>query len=257
MAKSSSKVDWGTAVDASETDKYRLVWRSYGAEKTGKNHFALSGPGPIAIHCMDILGLEGTVEKFRREKEIRLFKYRFNKNGDNSQSDASAIRDAFLENMEISRKLARTVQVDETEIWEVFRYAEFGDKSDAPKNYDKLNADYREWIHAFDDCDANLQLIQKVKEKWETVEQIDNNTGKKKSVGRPSGRMEPTGFKEAGYLVQANLRHFWDRERGFVVEVINCRQNMALAGKEFDHGALDFPTFAQLVFEDSSEGDWS
>lgn len=202
---------------------------------------------------MDRLGLEGTVEKFPG-KEIHVFKYAFDKNGDNRQENAQDVVSDFLRDIEISKQHARTVQVDETEIWECFRYCTFGDKSDAPKNYDKLNADYREWIHAFDETTCNLQLIQKVKEKWETVEQTDQN-GRKKNVGKPSGRMEPTGFKELKYLVQANIRHSWSAENGFQAEIVNCRQNMEIAGLTFPN--LTLPELGVAVFDGTSEEDWA
>lgn len=253
MAKTAPKADWGTAELASTEPNYRLVWRSWGREKTGKSHLGASAPGPVAIHAMDVLGVEGMIEKFAREKEVRVFKYHFDKTEQNAQTRAADVRDAFLENIQISLRNARTVQVDETEIWEVFRYAEFGEKSDSPNNYDKLYADYREWIHEFDHHAINLQLIQKVKEKWENVETVDRN-GMKKTKGRPTGQMEPTGYKGAQFIVQANIEHSWDSENGFGIRIDNCRQNMSIAGNTYHN--LSFVELAQLVFPKSSESDW-
>lgn len=253
---SSSKKDWGNFVPVSADVTYRLIWRSFGGEKTGKDHFGLTAPGPIAIQSFDV-GLEGVVEKFLKgplgPKEIVASEYEFDKN-DCSQEAAVEIRDRFVEDFELALHMARTIIWDtETELWEVFRYAAFGGMSDAPRNYVELNAQYRDLIQKAYDTGVNLQLIQKVKEKWGTVDKVDRN-GKKTSSPYPTGEMEPTGFKEAGYIVQANLRHRWDKERGFILDVINCRQNMTVSGEEYDN--IDFPTFAQLVFPETDEESW-
>lgn len=248
-----AKSDWGRFALASDKMPRRLIWRSWGPEKTGKNYLGLSAPGPIAVHCFDVLGLEGVVEQFRRTKEVRVCKYHFRKTADNRQEQAIDIRDQFLEDLEVSKRNARTIQVDESELFEVFRYAEFGDKSDNPTNYDKLYADYRAWIHAFDDTDINLQLIQKVKEKWEQFDATDKN-GRKVTKGRPSGNMQSTGYKDLRYVVKANIEHSWDAERGFVLRVENCTYNMGIAGQEFEN--VDFATLAQLVFPESEESEW-
>jgi hypothetical protein len=253
-----SNSNWGRFQLAGDQVPYRLIFRSYGPEKSGKNHFAFTGPGPIAVQSFDI-GLEGVVEKFRQQgKEIRFTEYEFDKNKC-TQADAILIRDRFIEDYEIALKMARLIQWDtETELWEIFRYAEFGDASDAPKNYVALNARYRDLIQRAYDANVCLQLIQKVKEKWISVEEIDRHTGHKKMKPHATGEMEPTGFKEAGYIVQANLAHRWEEERGFVVKVVNCRQNMSLAGQEFsskEHD-IDLPTLGQLIFPDSAQEDW-
>jgi hypothetical protein len=254
MAKASSKSsEWGRFKLADETELYRLIVRSYGPEKSGKSHFALTGPGPVAIQSFDI-GMEGVVEKFRREgKEVRYTEYEFDKQ-DQSQEAAIEIRDRFIEDYELALTMARTIQWDtETELWELFRYAEFGEMSDAPKNYVALNAKYRDLIQRAYDSHVNLQLIQKVKERWGTIKKV-NRDGRSVDSPYPTGEMEPTGFKEAGYIVQANLSHSWNVERGFVVNVLNCRQNMGVAGQEYE--ALTWPELGQLVFPDSEESDW-
>lgn len=129
----------------------------------------------------------------------------------------------------------------------MFRWAEFGGESDAPKNYNQLNARYRMLVQSAYDAGVNLQLIQKMKEKWGT-----NPSGKGLA---PTGEFEPMGFKEANYIVQANLEHTWNEETGeFSVKVVNCRQNMSIAGQTYQ--GLDFPTLAMLVFPKTDEGDW-
>ena len=59
------------------------------------------------------------------------------------------------------------------------------------------------------------------------------------------------------YISQADPDYY------FGIEVINCRQNMELAGQTFysgnpaQEGTLDFPFMAQMVFPDSEAGDWA
>lgn len=226
--------------------RFRLIFRSWGQEKTGKNHFGFTGPGPIYGQYFDPGGTEGVAERFIAEgKEIVGINYRFKK-GAMGQSEAKDVRDQFIEDYEVALKNARTIQWDETELWELFRWAEFGGESDAPRQYGALNASYRELIQAAYDAGVNLQLIQKVKEKWTT---------NAKGSPTPSGLFEPTGFKEANYIVQVNLEHSWTKDDGFVVNVVNCRQNMQLSGEAFP--GLDLATLGQLVFTNSEEGDWA
>lgn len=248
MAKAT---DWGRFESISQDVNYRLIWRSFGPEKVGKNHFGFTAPGPIAVQSFDI-GLEGVVEKFLREgKDIRYVEYEFEK-GDCSQEAAQVLRDQFIEDFEKVLKVARTIIWDtETELWDLFRYAEFGVNdafvsTTAPKNYVKLNSAYRDLVQQAYDTGVNLQLIQKVKERWKSNE---------KGSPVPSGVFEATGFKEAGYIVQASLQHSWEKDRGFVTKLLNCRQNMALAGEEFEN--IDFPTLATLIFGEASEESWS
>lgn len=249
MAKATKAKDYGNFQLVGETPAYRLVLRSWGRDKCGKNHFGFTGPGPVFGQYLDPGGTEGVAEKFRRgehgpAKEIYTIPYRFNK-GKMDQDAAVEIRDQFIEDYEVALQHARTIQWDETEVWELFRWAEFGGESGVPRNYGPLNATYRNLLQQAYDAGVNLQLIQKVKEKWE-----DNAKG----IGHPTGVFEPMGFKDANYIVQVSLEHSWDEEEGFKVKVVNCRQNMSLAGQEFV--GLDFPTLGMMIFPDSSEEDW-
>ena len=248
MAKARA-TNYGNFKLLSSDSRFRMIIRSWGRDKSGKNHFGFTGPGPVFGQYFDPGGTEGVAEKFRRgeygsPKEIWGETYRFDKSK-MERAQAEDIRDRFIEDYELALKNARTIQWDETEVWELFRWAEFNDDSDAPRNYNQLNARYRSLLQDAYDSGVNLQLIQKLKERW---------TANAKGSPTPSGVYEPVGFKEANYIVQANLEHLWERERGFVVRVVNSRQNMSIAGQEFPE--LDFPTLGQLVFTDSSEEDW-
>ncbi len=240
----------------------RLIFRSYGKEKAGKTHFGLTGPGPVAVLSFDI-GLEGVVEKFTAQgKRVFAADFEFDKDKC-QQADAIHLRDRFLAAYEVALAQARTIIIDtETELWELYRHAEFPFGTDAPKNYVALNARYRDMIQRAYDCGVNLQLIQKVKEKWGTIKKI-NSLGREVDSPYPTGQMEPAGFKEIGYLVQANLAHSWTKERGFVVDVVDCRQNMQYAGCSLDATVMPsqtpptLPELGQLIFPDSQPESWA
>ncbi len=232
--------------EVSTEDMRRLIWRSWGLDKTGKNHFGFTGPGPIYGLYFDPGGIEGVAQKFVRgeiegqpAKEIRALQYRFNKKKDD-QEYAINLRDKFEDDYAYALTKARTVQWDESEIWEMYRFAEFGSESDVPREYGPLNGRYRGLLQDAYDAGVNLQLIQKVKDEWK------NN--------KPTGEVVPIGFKQANYIVQISLEHSWDKDRGFVIKVVNCRQNTAIWGDEFEN--ITFAELGQMVFPDSEAEEW-
>jgi hypothetical protein len=235
--------DYGNFKSISAEVPFRLIWVSSGREKVGKNHFGLTSPGPICGQYFDPGGLEGVAEKFLRAplgpKEIRKIQYRFNKKTQD-QEYAKDVKAEFIEDYHQALTWARTIQWDETELWELCRFAEWGRESARGREYGPLNGEYRGLIQDAYDAGVNLQLIQKVKEKW-----VDD---------KPSGEMKPVGFTQAQNIVQINLAHTWDAENGFQTEITNCRQNMALAGMVIQD--LTYAELGQLVFDDSDEQDW-
>lgn len=232
--------------------KPRLIWRSWGLDKSGKNHFGYTAPGPIFGQYFDPGGYEGVADKFVRgeverpdgegtypAKVIKGVIYRFDK-AEMDQEKAEEIRDQFVEDYEEALTVARTIQWDETEVWEMFRFAEFGKESSLGRNYGPLNGRYRYLLQCAYDAGVNLQLIQKVKETWKN--------------DKPTGEYAPMGFKEANYIVQVNLEHSWT-SAGFKIKIVNCRQNMLLAGEVFG-AELDFPTLAQMIYPQSEAAEW-
>jgi len=225
----------------------RLVWRSWGREKSGKNHFGLTAPGPVYGLYFDPGGLEGMVEKFLDEKEVHAIQFRFNKKR-NGQDEAKALKQDWIDAYEESLNNAKTIQWDETELWELCRFAEWGRESAKGREYGPLNGEYRGWIQDAFDAGVNLQLIQKVKEEW-----IDD---------KPSGEMVPFGFKQAGNIVQVNLEHSYTppedpdapKADGFNVKIYECRQNMGLSFENY--GNIDFATLGQLIYPDSEAEEW-
>lgn len=256
-----AKQDWGSFIKSDQQDRYRLVGASYGEQGTAKTHLWLGGPGPVGIQSMDF-GLEGVVNKWQKKKDIFVKEYDWSPGQEGlSQDDAIELRDQFIEDYELLLKKARTIIWDkESEVWELFRYAEFGAPNDAPKNYPELNQRYKHLVRraVADREDVNFGLIQGVKEKWVS----------KPKRGEPSvlqahntGEFERTGFKELGNLVHLDM---WHRREGgkYVIDVGKCRQNTAISDQSFSFdptNADDFNPFvfmALQVFPESEPSDW-
>ena len=250
MSAKVKTVDWGNFSPVSEAIPYRLIYRSWGWDKVGKNHFGFTMPGPILGMYLDPAGTEGVVQKFLNgangtpKKEIRQIQYRFNKKWDD-QDKAKEVRDQWIEDYQHGLTIAKSIQIDESELWELCRFAEYGRESAKGREYGPLNGMYRGLIQDAFDASVNLQLVQKVKTKW-----IDDE---------PSNQMEPMGFKQAGNIVQVSLEHRYDPEPATIADrfkcvIVNCRQNTEIWGQEFTN--LSFGELGQLVYPNSNEGDW-
>jgi len=250
LGKSSSPINPFAAYN--DADVYRLIWRSWGREKAGKNHFGFTAPGPIYGQYFDPGGIEGVAQKFIRgevegqpAKAIFTKFYRHQKNT-MSQDEAVALRDEFVTDYHYAlNQKPGLIQWDETELWALCRFGEFGRESARGREYGPLNGFYRGLLQDAYEAGVSLQLIQKVKESWKD--------------DKPTGKFEPTGFKEANYVVQVNLEHTWNAEpeegeSPFQITISNCRQNMELAGQTFT--GFTFADLGQAIFPLSQPEDW-
>ena len=245
MTKAKS-AEWGNFKPVSDDTANCLIYRSWGWDKVGKNHFGFTMPDPILGMYLDPAGTKGVVQKFLKgqvqdipKKDIREIQYRFNKKFDD-QDKAIEVRDQWVEDYQHALTVARSIQWDETETWELFRFAEFGRESDLQREYGPLNGMYRGLIQDAYDAEVNLQLIQKVRTKW--------------VKGQSTDEMEPQGFKQAGNIVQVSLEHAWNLEDGFTTTIVNCRQNTAVWGLTIPN--LTFPQLGSLVYPDTNEDNW-
>lgn len=246
MPKPKASEDWGDFVDVEDEPARSIIIRSYGWDKTGKNHFGYTMPGPIAGLYLDPAGTKGVVEKFIRgdvdgipAKTIKAIQYRFNKKFDD-QDKACELRDRWIADYATALKVARSIQWDETETWELFRFAEFGRESGLQRDYGPLNGMYRGLIQDAFDAGVNLQLIQKVKVKYKNDKATDE--------------LAPQGFQMAGNIVQVSLEHRVDENNNFWTKIVNARQNTDVWGLEEKN--LTFPQLAVLLYPDTSEDDW-
>lgn len=241
--------------------KPRLIWRGLGEFGTGKTHFALTAPGPIVFQSFD-KGLEGVALEEYGKKDIYPIEYEWSPAIDDDNDDSGAlqemareIRNKFIEDFVYACKHARTVVWDkEDDVWEVFRYAEFGKPSDQPNNFAPLNNRYRKYVNMPKSYDINFGCIQGLKNEWVTIRK-KKPSGETVEKGAPSGNRVPKGFIELEGLVHVNITH--RREGGnFLIDVGKARGPAARDIQDQTFENLSFAEFAQLVFPETSEEDW-
>lgn len=252
MAKRQRDTDWGRFEEVDRSLGRNIVWASEGVGGSGKTHFGLTAPEPIAIHMFDPGGVKGLSRNpLFRQKDIRIIQYTFNPGRISEEDRPQAARDAlaeFKENQEVALTNARTILWDkEDHVWEMLRYAQLDGVSDRPSNYYELNLEYRGWFHDAEIAGVNLGVIRGMKEKWGT-------NAKGSPVG--TGLLEPRGQREVPELVQVVLRHRWDDEsKDFVTKIHEkCRLGpnaKDLIGQEF--AGLDYDTLSEIIFAGEEE----
>lgn len=233
--------------------KNRIIAASFGENGTGKTSFWLGAPGPIIIFSID-QGLEGVVEKYQDAKDIYVKQIEWAPTEKLVQEDAIALRDSFEADFEhaLQDTDARTILIDkESDLWELYRYAEFGEPKDAPLNYPALNQRYRRLVNLPKAYDVNFGLIQGMKDAW--VPKVNPKTGAQGAAA--SGDRKRWGFKELQDLVHINIEH--TRQDGeFAISVGKSRGPGSASVQDKTFLDFAFADFAQLVFPDSSEEDW-
>ncbi len=234
--------------------KKRIIMAIDGLEKSGKSHFALSAPEPIAIINFDI-GLDGVVQKWQDDKDIWVKDVRFVVEDFRkmNQEQAAKAADEILQDITAAYKKvlgqARSIVVDNaTELWELVRLSHFGKLEQVkPHHYVHPNNEYREFIRvAFDQDRTNLILLHKMSDEY-----INNES---------TGRKKRKGFSDTGYLVQLNAHCY--RQPGqdvpdcFHMTVTDCRQNAEMTGLDLSGTDLNFQQLAMQVFPGTIESDW-
>lgn len=240
-------------VKADQDVKNRIIAASFGENGTGKTSFWLGAPGPIVVFSID-QGLEGVIEKYQNSKDIYVKQIEWAPTETLDQSDAITLRDGFEEDFEYTLKEtdARTILIDkESDLWELYRYAEFGAPKDAPLNYPALNQRYRRMVNLPKAYGVNFGLIQGMKDAW--VPKVNPKTGAQGAAS--SGDRKRWGFKELQDLVHINIEHTRvDGEFGIAVGKSRGPGSASVQDKTFLDCA--FIDFAQMVFPDSEESDW-
>jgi hypothetical protein len=244
-----------------------------GPDKSGKTHFSLTAPGPIAFFNLNT-GLEGVIHKFDT-KEI----YEFRMNAPEEQGAAgrtdeakranakAAIDMKNLAQLEVERFVkgwqwalscppeeVKTIVIDKcTELWLLYRVAEFGKTTQVPAQlYNYLNAKFERRINEIFGTEKNLILIHDMKEIYR-----DKN---------PTGEYERDGYKKIGGIVQTNLFAERSPEKlkhpipgqpnpPFIIRVENSRINENLLNQDFVGPLANFPMIAATI-SGTSPTDW-
>lgn len=239
---------------ANEAVKKRLIMAIDGREKSGKSHFALSGPEPIGVINLDI-GLDGVVQKWQDDKEIYVHDVRVDIQGLKELTPEKAAAEADRAYSQVVKAYkavlgqARTVVWDNaTEIWELLRMARFGKLDHVkPHHYGPVNAEFRDLLRmAYDQDKTNLILLHKMKDEYVN----DARTG----------LVKRSGFSDTGFLVQVNALCYRGPEETvpecFHMQIADCRQNAELADVDFGGQDCNFQSLAMQVFPGTKEAEW-
>lgn len=252
--------EWSRYAKADQPPKPRIIGLSVGEVGTGKTHFWLGAPGPIVVFSFD-KGLEGVVEPFQSDKDIYVSEYDWSPTEDLDQEEAIALRDKFCEDFEHAIQHARTVLIDkETDLWELFRYAEFGAPNDSPRNYPQLNQRYRKYINMPKATEINFGCVAGLKDEW--VRKINRKTGAE-GAGASGNRIR-AGFSELDGLVHINLFHTREKSEEasgaikpcYWIEVGKARGPGGFDVQDQRFENLSFSDFGQLVFPGTGEEEW-
>jgi len=245
--------------------KRRLIVTVDGEEKTGKTHFALTAPGPIALINLDI-GDEGVAEKFVVEgKKIAKNDYLLPHGRTASQEDAIALWEKLKSDYykALENSVIRSIVIDTgTDAWALDRLARFGQLSKVPAyKYDEINVEFKEMIKRAYAHDKNVILTHQLKDEY-----VDNQ--------RTGGRIR-SGFSKIGYLSQVTVRtvrYFGDEfslnsprttldptaKAKFGIVVTDCRQNRSAINLHLPDGVASFPVVGQAIFplKDGEPNPW-
>lgn len=259
-------------VAAPTEGRKRLIVSVEGEDKTGKNHWAFTAPGPIAVFSLDE-GLEGTVEKFVRGEatvnglpHARKDVYVWNLELPDTQAggsfgrvrvgdpdfDYGALWDRFTKAYSDLLKggQVRTIIWDTAgEVYELQRLYRFGKLGEVQSHmWGPVKAEYVSLIRKAYDSDVNLILLHKMKAEYK-------NDG-------PTGGRERHGYTDMPFIAQVIVKTFReDDDDGegseFSVKVKSCRQNAGINGKVYEGMECSFPELASEVLEWTGVEDWA
>ena len=233
----------------------RLIVCTQALPKSGKTHWYLTGPAPIAIIDIDD-GVHRAIKGFQKEKEIYVARYRkeyseLRMNGDS----AKAVMEAASEQLEKMRsdyiqalREARTVAVDGgSELYETVRLACFGRTEKVMgREYGPVNREMKLWLDLARNSDANVIFTHRLREKYVNDKKTD--------------QLEAEGWKKFPYECDMVIQQWVEENEPipnrYHATVLSCGMNPELDGQDFSGETADFATIAQLVFPESSEEDW-
>ena len=235
----------GFSDDYVETPR-RLVVSIEGKEKTGKTHFALTGPSPIIYFNVDI-GTEGVVGKFQDQgKQILLYDVRV------PRESTKDVWTHLWNDIKVRVRKAYDIRSGTvvwdtaTEIYELARLAHFGRLTEVkPSDYAVVNNEFREILRIAYDSPANTVFVHKVKAVWRMLTSSSGRSSLTKTDD-----YELSGSGDVGYLAQANLvmncQYTADGPQ-FSAYVKNCRQDPNVAGTLLEGDMCNFEFLLSLI----------
>lgn len=188
-SSSLSTIQWEDA-PTEFTRRSGVIVEVWGETATGRTHFALTAPGPIAYLYFHEK-VEGVIQKFAKEKEIKCIKL-----GGSFRGTEEEIKRAAWEQVEKFEtyhhdafKWARTVIWDtHNEAWLLERLGEFGDfkpaKGRVDRNYGGINARWNSLLNKARSGAENVNfiLVGQAEDEWKSDGGFDKKTGRKLRV---------------------------------------------------------------------------
>lgn len=238
-----------------------LVAASTGGDGSGKSDFWLSAPDPIFVCAFDPYGMNRVRKeaKLRPDgslKDIRVARYPFNAHqfGGNRQACQKAaieIWQQFRADYDLALQKCRTVVWDrEDMMYELQRFANFGQQNDAPKEYGPLYLEYGWLVQKATAFNCNLGILRGLRDKW--VSKFDPQ--KQKMVAHNTGEKMPDGMNKTADLVDITLTHRWDSvARAYMVKIDKFTN---AAEKDKEYADLRFTDMALAAYPDSFPEDW-
>ncbi len=234
----------------------------YGDTDTGRTSWALSAPGPIAlIHAGE--KIEGIVQPFAKEKEIRIFNFSVDLSKTTNTDEAAALAD------EVWRRLraawydaftwAQTIVLDtDTDAWELIRYAFFGaqkpEKGRIETNWGPVNLEWHSLFKHFKHQNrTNVIAISQTKDEY--------TKPVKGKQGERTGRTIRATQKSMGFMSEVVVRMQRDTQGAFTATIEKEWWNGAMFGVEVDatlaqaygRERVDFPTVMALITETEAD----
>lgn len=257
----------------------RVIANIEGAQKSGKDYFALSAPGPIVLFNFDC-GIEGVIEGFvKRGKSVTVAgvpktglkypSYHFArpipeaKEGRRSEGYLKRVKalahpiwERFIDDLDdFYGSKARTGIIDTGgAAFALARFAFHGMDKGKPAAADDpygqksgdMKAIFQGLITDGYNYDKNVLWLHRITEKWE------NNA--------PSGKFQAAGYKDVAYEVQLTVRtkKRVQSERGkkrdiFSAEVRDCRIDTTMDGEVFEDEQCRFATVMASIFGTDEE----
>jgi hypothetical protein len=221
----------------------RMIVSTQAKDKSGKTHFGLTMPGPIAFINADF-GDEGVIEKFVRVGKV-VVKKNFVIPPTTKLTDVQwdeywyAFRSSYV--YAVSCGAFRSVFVDTGNVmWEAQRMEAFGKLTQVPPlKYQEVNQQFEALISIAYQYPVNVTFAHRMKEMYENDAQ---------GRGQKSGNWGPTGYANMRYVVQVNIEQAWNEEKNCAALRINtCRQNRSLGGVVLEGDMCNFSTLGMLV----------
>ncbi len=204
---------------------------------------------PVVFLSIDIGGLIGTVDQLIADGivnpgDVQIAEYPWlpNEEGVYTQESAIETRDRFEADTVLAAALEGTVVVDkETQVWEMYRFAEFGaqNAADVRREYGPLNTRYDGWINKLKGYDCNVGLIEEAKEVWKGHNRTDT--------------YEPVGYRTLAGLMYVDIYHF-EQDQEHMFRIGKCKHNSSLQWQTI--GATTFAELGTLLVPGSEESDW-